>query len=170
MLAAVVLAFALLSAPRALAQYKNGQFGFETGAYVPTGNSLDPWAYFGLRGGYKLSDHWWFMARAAVSFPRSQLAPNPTVVALHVVPAEVRYYFATDSVRPFAGITNSFQFYFNTNTGSDAVWGPGVSLGVEFRVRRDVFIGIEGDAFTMFVFGGSPFIVSTGTAQLLFFF
>src|SRR5215472_13755633 len=86
------------------AQYKNGQFGFEGGYLFLGPNSLLHEHNFmlGLRGGYKASDHWWFTARAQIGFP----AEDPrfggaTVVFFHLVPIDARYYFETDSFRPF---------------------------------------------------------------------
>ena len=163
----------LCLAPRAsLAQYKNGQFGFEGGYFFlgeNTGLTSHNFA-LGLRGAYKNTDHWWFTARAMVSFPGEPVSPRDnTVVLFHLVPVEVRYYFQTDSFRPFVGVTNSFQFLFNQDQQSDVYWGPGVDAGMEFRLRRDLFLGFQIDAYWMFVFEGPDAPILTASTQLIFF-
>lgn len=172
-LISLVFTFALIGGARdAAAQYKSGQFGFE-GGYMFLGEKtgLDSHGFLlGLRGAYKGSDNWWFTARAAVSFRGEQNSlRNNTVVMLHIVPVEARYYFATDSVRPFLGVTNSFQFLANSNLPSEVFWGPGLSGGAEFRLKRDLFLGFQADAFWMLVFEGPDAPLITATTQLIFF-
>jgi hypothetical protein len=155
------------------AQYKNGQFGFE-GGYLFLGNNsqLNQHNYLlGLRGGYKASDHWWFTARAGLSFPaEDQQYGGSTVVFLHIVPIDARYYFQTDSFRPFVGVTNSFQLLFNQDIGHTAEWGPGVTAGMEFKLHRDLFLGFQLDSYWIFVFEGTSYPLISLTSQLLFFF
>jgi hypothetical protein len=169
--AVAVGVLALAAGSRAEAQYKSGQFGFEGGYFFLGSRSLlnQHNFSFGLRGGYKASDHWWFMGRAQLSFPPEQVPPNSTVVLLHLVPIEARYYFQTDAWRPFVGITNSFQLLFNQDINHTAVWGPGGTAGMEFRLRRDLYLGFELDAFWMLVFEGDDFPLVTATTQLIFF-
>lgn len=167
-----VLTLAALLAPReASAQYKNFTFGFEGGYFLLTkGSELKPHNFgLGLFGGYKLSDQWWLTGRAMVSFP-GQLdnAPN-TVVLLHLTPVAARYYFLTDSFRPFVGITNAFHILINNTTAHDVFWGPGVTAGMEFKLKRDLYLGVEADAYWMFVFEGDDAQIVTATAQLIFF-
>lgn len=156
---------------RAEAQYKNAQFGFEGGYFfVGEKSMLTPHNFsIGLRGGYKSSDHWWFTARAHLSFPGDDAPAANTVVLLHLVPVDVRYYFLTDSFRPFVGVTNSFQLLFNQQIESSAFWGPGVTAGMEFRLRRDLYLGFQLDAYWMLVFEGDDAPLATMTTQLLFF-
>jgi hypothetical protein len=164
-------ALALLPAERAEAQYRSYTFGFETGYMALTeGTELRPHNFaVGLFGGYKLSDNWWFSGRALVSFPgQLDLAPN-TVVLLHLVPVSVQYYFLTDAFRPYVGLSNSFQFLVNNNTSTSVFWGPGVQAGMEFKLRRDLFLGLKADGYMMLVFEGPPAAVITTTAQLIFF-
>lgn len=174
-LAAFVLAFGLFTtvgAGDAEAQYKNGQIGFEGGyMFLGEDTGLDSHGFLlGLRAAYKASDHWWFTAKGGVSFRGEQGRSQRTVVLLHVVPVDARYYFLTDKVRPYLGVTNSFQFLFNTGVVQSSVfWGPGVTGGVEFRVARDIFIGLEADAYWMFVFEGPDAPLITTSAQLIFF-
>ncbi len=172
LLPATLLAAGLLAFPEAAqAQYRNFTFGFEGGYMALTaGTELRPHNFgIGLFGGYKLSDHWWLSGRALLSFP-GQLDRQPnTVVLLHVVPLSVQYYFATDAVRPFVGLTNSFQFLFNNDTSKSAFWGPGVEAGIEFKLRRDLYLGVKSDGFMMLVFEGPPAAVISVTTQLIFF-
>jgi hypothetical protein len=167
-----LLSLALLFLPRlAEAQYKNGQFGFEGGYFFigeDSGLTSHNFA-IGMRGAYKNTDQWWFSARAMVSFPGDIGGRDNTVVLLHLVPVDVRYYFQTDSFRPFVGVTNSFQFLFNQEIESDVFWGPGVTAGMEIRLRRDIFLGIEIDAYWMFVFEGPDAPLISVTPQLIFF-
>lgn len=153
------------------AQYKNGQFGFEGGySFLGENAELDPHSFLvGMRGAYKASDHWWFSARAALSFRGEQNRSQKTVVLFHVVPVDVRYYFLTDSFRPFAGITNSFQFLFNKTVEQTVLWGPGVTAGMEIKLKRDLFLGFQVDGFWMFVFEGPDAPKVTATTQLIFF-
>ena len=171
--AAALLCLGLLGVGgEAQAQYKNGQIGFE-GGYFLLGKDLglDEHSFLlGLRGGYKGTDNWWFTARAGVSF-RGEQNPlaNNTVVIFHLMPVDARYYFLTDNFRPFVGIGSTFNFLFNQTIESSVLWGPQVIGGVEFRLRRDMFLGIQVDAGYAFVFEGpdAPFV--TATSQLLFF-
>jgi outer membrane protein W len=156
---------------RAEAQYKNGQFGFEAGYFFIGKDSQLTTHNFsvGMRGGFKLTDNVWFTGRAALSFPGDAGAAKNTVVLLHLVPVDVRYYFKTDSFRPFLGVTNSFQILANQEIESSAFWGPGVTGGMELRLRRDLFLGFQADAYWMFVFEGEDAPLVTVTTQLLFF-
>lgn len=171
-LAGLLLITCVLAVPRpADAQYKNQQFGFEGGYYFigdDSGLTSNNFA-IGLRGAYKSADHWWFSARAMVSFPGEPGGRDNTVVLFHLVPVDVRYYFQTDSFRPFVGLTNSFQFLFNQEQESDVFWGPGGVAGMELRLRRDLFLGFQIDASWMFVFEGPDAPLVTATTQLLFF-
>lgn len=173
LLAPILLAgFAALAPARdAEAQYRSYTFGFEAGYMLLTeGTELMPHNLgFGLFGGYKLTDNWWFSGRALLSFPgQLDRAPN-TVVMLHVVPISVQYYFATDAIRPYVGLTNSFQVLFNANTSASAFWGPGVGAGLEIKLRRDLFLALKSDGFMMLVFEGPPAAVVSVTSQLVFF-
>ncbi len=155
----------------ARAQYKSGQIGFE-GGYMFLGRDagLDSHGLLvGLRGGYKASDRWWFSARAGVSFRGEQDTSGRTVVMFHLVPVDARYYLATDAVRPFVGVTNSFQILANQTIPSSVFWGPGAVAGVETRLARDVFLGFQVDASWMLVFEGPDAPMVTATSQLLFF-
>ncbi|MEQ8274931.1 MAG: hypothetical protein RMA76_20690 [Deltaproteobacteria bacterium] len=160
-----------LNSGSAEAQYKNGQIGFE-GGYMFLGekSELDSHGFLlGLRAAYKASDHWWFTARGAVSFRGEQGNSNRTVVLLHLVPVDARYYFKTDRFRPFLGVTNSFNLLFNQTIDSSVFWGPGITGGAEIRLSRDIYLGLEADAFWMFVFEGDDAPLFTTTAQLIFF-
>lgn len=160
----------LLSVQPAEAQYKNNQFGFE-GSYMFVGGKLglkSHGALFALRGAYKGSDHWWFSSRLGVSF-RGELAGDRTAVLLHVMPIDVRYYLQTDRIRPFVGVSNAFTQVFNTDIKSTLSWGPGLNSGIEFFLRRDLFLGIQAEAFWMFVFQGEDTPQFLLSAQLNFF-
>ncbi len=168
--AAFALLPALVPAQAAEAQYRSYTFGFETG-YVGLGEGTELKTHnfaFGLFGGYKLTDQWWFSGRAMLSFP-GQLdgAPN-TVVLIHAVPISVQYYFLTDSFRPYVGLTNSFQILANANTSSSVFWGPGAQAGLEFKLARDIFLGFKADAFMMITFD-QPTPIVTASSQLIFF-
>ena len=174
-LALLTISLALLAAPEvAEAQYKNGQFGFEGGYNFMQGDvGLDEHSFLvGMRGAYKSSDHWWFTARALLSFRGEQSLSQKTAVLFHLVPVAARYYFLTDSFRPFVGISNSFQFLFNKTVDQTVLWGPGATVGAEFKLKRDLFLGVQADAYWMFVFEGPvapgvPFV--SLTAQVIFF-
>ena len=170
-------AAAFLTPTAAHAQYKNNQFGFEGGyMFIGDGTGLNSHGFLvGLRAAYKASDHWWFSARAGLSFRGDE---NPelggslkanTVVLFHLVPVEARYYFLTDSTRPFVGISNSFQFLTNQEIDANVFWGPGVTAGIEFKLRRDLFLGFQADGYYMLVFGQDDAPLATFTTQLNFF-
>ncbi|MBI2377471.1 MAG: hypothetical protein HYV07_25950 [Deltaproteobacteria bacterium] len=167
---AVVLATSAASRS-ALAQYRSFTFGAEAGYIgMTSGTELKPHnAAFGMFGGFKQSDHWWFTARAMASFP-GQLdnAPN-TVVLLQIEPISVRYYLETDDLRPYVGLTNSFLLLFNHTTHNDAMWGPGISGGLEIKLKRDLFLGFEVDVYHMLVFEGPDAQLIQGNGQLIFF-
>lgn len=154
------------------AQYKNGQFGFEGGyAFIGPDSQLDPHSFLlAMRGAYKGTDHWWFSARAGVSF-RSEQNPlsNRTVVVFNLMPVDARYYFFTDNFRPFVGVGSTFNFLINQSIESSVLWGPQITAGTEIRLRRDLFLGFQADAGWAFVFQGpdAPFV--TVTSQLIFF-
>lgn len=163
----------LLSAfgTEANAQYKSAQLGFE-GGYGFYGEDLlvDSHSFMvGLRGAFKATDHWWFSARGLLSFRGEQDISQRTVVLLNLTPVAARYYFFTDSFRPFLGITNAFQFFFNTADGTRIAWGVGAEGGLEFKIVRDVFIGLQADALYVFAFERPDDPVVTVTAQLNFF-
>lgn len=174
--AAAVLALGLfLVGDRAEAQYKNGQIGFEGGYFFLTNTGsegfLDPHGFLlALRGGYKGTDHWWFTARAGVSF-RGEEDPlsNRTVVMFNLMPVDARYYFLTDNFRPFVGVGSTFNFLFNQSIETSVIWGPQATAGLEFRLRRDMFLGFQADAGWNFVFEGSDAPFVTLTSQLIFF-
>lgn len=161
----------MLASATAEAQYKNAQFGFEAGYFFfGRDTQLTTHNYgLGLRGAYKSTDRWWFTARGMVSFPGDDGGRDNTVVLFHLVPIDVRYYFKTDAFRPFVGLTHSFQFLLNTELESEVFWGPGVSAGMEFRLKRDLFLGFQADGFYMLVFEGPDAPMATFTTQLIFF-
>lgn len=170
---AALLCLGLLGvAGEAQAQYKNGLIGFEGGYFLMGKDSqLDEHSFLlALRGGYKGTDNWWFTARAGVSF-RGEQNPlsNRTVVVFNLMPVDVRYYFMTDNLRPFVGVGSTFNFLFNQSIESSVFWGPQAEAGIEFRLRRDMFLALEVDAGYALVFEGpdAPFV--TATAQILFF-
>ena len=168
----VLAAAAVLMTPEdAAAQYRSYTFGFEAGyLHLTEDMKLKPHnVMVGMFGGYKGSDQWWYYSRAAVSFPGELDGDPHTVVLLHAVPISARYYFQTDAFRPYVGVTNSFQYLFNTNEEAAAFWGPGVVAGVEVKLRRDMFLGIELDAFYMFNFSGPDAQVLSASGQLIFF-
>ncbi|MBK8011481.1 MAG: hypothetical protein IPK13_09025 [Deltaproteobacteria bacterium] len=170
--ALVVGLFVVATPIRAQAQYKNSQFGFDAGyMYLGEASRLDSHSFLlGMRGAYKASDHWWFSARGGVSFRGERGLSSNTVVLFHLVPVDVRYYFMTDGLRPFVGLTNSFQFLINASqTASDVLWGPGVVGGVEIKLQRDLFLGFQVDGDWMFVFQGEDTPLVTLTSQLIFF-
>jgi hypothetical protein len=171
LLGSIIAGAVCLWSGEAEAQYKNGQIGFEGGYFfLGSESGLDQHAFLvALRGAYKISDHWWFTARAGVSFRGEQVNEEKTVVLFHLTPIDARYYFATDRLRPFVGLTNSFQFLFNNSTDQSVWWGPGAVVGAEFLIRRDLFIGVQADASWMFVFEGADVPMMTTTVQLLFF-
>lgn len=168
----VALAGVLGSVGEAEAQYKNGQFGFEGGySYLGSDSALDEHSFLlGMRGAYKGTDHWWFSARTMIGFrgEQSTLSTN-TVVLFHVMPVDVRYYFLTDTFRPFVAAGTTFNFLFNQTIESSVFWGPQLSVGAEFRLKRDLFLGVQVDAGYNFVFQGPDHFASTATAQLIFF-
>ncbi len=153
------------------AQYRGNQFGFEAGySFLGKKAGLDSHGFLvGLRGAFKTTDHWWFSGRALVSFRGEQDFSNNTVVLLHVVPVDARYYLQTDYFRPFVGVTNSFQFLFNQTIDTNVLWGPGVTGGLEIRLKRDTFLAFQLDAYWMFVFEGPDAPLLTATSQLIFF-
>ena len=143
--------------------------------YIGDATGLDQHGFLiGLRAAYKASDHWWFSVRAGLSFRGDQI-PNQgnfesnTVVLFHLVPVEARYYFLTDFTRPFVGISNSFQFLTNTEIDASVFWGPGVTAGIEFRLRRDLFLAFQADGYYMIAFGVDDAPLATFTTQLNFF-
>lgn len=156
----------------AAAQYKNAQVGFDVGySFMEEKSGLDAHAVLvALRGAYKASDNWWFSARAGVSFrgERGDRSDN-TVVLLHLQPVDARYYFLTDRLRPFVGVTNAFTFLANETLPWNVGWSPGVNAGLEIRLRRDLYLGFEVDAYYNLVFEGPDHAAVTGTTQLLFF-
>ena len=168
----VVLAGLFAGISEAEAQYKNGQFGFEGGYfYLGKDSGLDEHGFLlGMRGAYKGTDHWWFSARTGVGFRGEQSTlSNNTVVVFHVMPVDVRYYFLTDTFRPFVAVGSSFNLLFNQTIEASVFWGPQVSVGAEFRLKRDLFFGVQFDGGYNFVFEGPDHFMSTATAQLLFF-
>lgn len=168
------LALAALPATRAEAQYRSYTFGFEGGYQaLTTGLELKQNnVSFGLFGGYKLADHWWFSGRAQLSFPgelRTSATTSPnTVVLFHLVPISVQYYFLTDAFRPYVSLTNAFEFLINSNTSQSVYWGPGAGAGLEIKVARDIFLGIKVDGFMMLRFD-LPAAVVMASGQLVFF-
>jgi len=168
----LLLTLSIHFVPRlAEAQYKSGQLGFELGyGFYASDLLVDEHNFMvGLRGAFKAEDHWWFSAKGLLSFRGEQNISERTVVILHLVPVAVRYYILTDSFRPFVGITNSFNFFFNSSRGTPVSWGPGGEVGVEIKLVRDIFLAFQADVFYLFVFEGPDDPMFTVTAQLNFF-
>lgn len=162
----------LVGLPSASAQYRNLQFGLEGGyQFIQRDLGLDVHGpLVGLRAGYKASDHWWFTARALLSF-RGDVAPQDNLVVLfHLTPVDVRYYFETDNFRPFVGGATAFHFLTNANVPSTVQWGFGPVTGVEFKLRRDLFIGFQLDGLYFIAFNGPNVFSVNATTQLIFFF
>lgn len=168
----VLLGLAVLASPsRAEAQYKNNQIGFEAGyLYIGDDLGLKPSGVLaGLRGAYKASDHWWFTARAGLSFRGEVAYPDQTTVILHVMPIDARYYIQTDRVRPFIGVSNAFTKVFNSHIDGTLGWGPGATAGVEIFLSRDIFLGLQAEGFWTFVFEGPDVPQALFSVQLNFF-
>lgn len=165
------VASAFVGPTEASAQYKNAQIGFDIGYMFNESDSLldEHGVLVALRGAYKASDHWWFSARAGLSFRGETAGTRGTAIVFHLMPVDARYYFKTDSFRPFVGIGNAFQFLFNNEVAPGTMWGPGALGGVEIKIVRDVFVGLQLDAYYMFVFEGPDYPVVTATSQLIFF-
>jgi hypothetical protein len=164
----------LATSHEAQAQYKNYTFGFSAGFLGQSSETglKDTNASFGLFGGYKFSDHWWYEGGATMAFS-GELAgtTNNTVIILDIVPISVRYYYATDAIRPYSGLTNLFQFMFNTSSSftHSVFWGPGVTSGIDIKLKRDLYLGFEGDIYRMLVFEGSDAWIGTLSAKIIFF-
>lgn len=165
-----ILGTAVFAAP-AEAQYTNQQFGLELGyQFIEDDSGLTQHApTFGLRAGYKASDHWWFTSRAMLAFRDDVLPADRTVVLFHLTPVDVRYYFLTDSFRPFLGGGTTFHFLANTELPSTVQWGVGPVGGLEFKLRRNLFLGIQADAMYFMAFDGENYEAVNATGQLIFF-
>lgn len=156
----------------AQAQYKNGQIGVDVGYFFMEADSgLDEHGFLvALRGAYKASDHWWFTARAGVSFRGEQSnLSNSTVVLFHLQPVDARYYFLTDRIRPFVGVTTAFTFLANQTLPWGVGWAPGANAGIEIRLQRDMYIGFEVDGYYNLIFEGDDHFALTASSQLIFF-
>jgi len=154
LLSALVGVLLSMTSGAANAQYRSGQFGFEAG-YLgfaePNSNRAteveNHGPMVGIRAGYRITDNVWLTQRAALSWRDQQpVRFDETIFVLHLVPVAARYYFATDRIRPFVGVTNTVQFFTNGQAGN-AFWGPGGSAGVEWRWGRDIFSGLQVDVF-----------------------
>ena len=167
----ICLGFAVLSPSVAKAQYKSQSVGIEAGyQYIEDDfGLLQHGSIFGLRAGYKSSDHWWFTARALLSFRGDQLPGDRTNVLLHLTPVDVRYYLWTDSIRPYLGGATAFHFLLNSALPSTVQWGFGPVGGIEFKIRRDVFLGFQVDGLYMIAFEGEDVEVLNANMQLIFF-
>lgn len=156
----------------AQAQYTNQQFGIEAGyQFIEDDLGLNVHApAFGLRAGYKADDHSWFTARTLLSFRDDVLPRERTILVFNLTPLDYRYYFLTDSFRPFLGAQTAFQFIANAETGTSTVqWGFGPVGGVEFKLARKLFLGIQLDGLYMVAFGADSIEVFQANTQLLFF-
>lgn len=166
----------------ASAQYRNQQLGFEAGYQFIEGDFglAEHAPIVGFRAGYKASDHWWFTARAMISWRGDNEVQGPggervsaldnTVVLFHLTPVDFRYYFLTDSVRPYLGGATAFHILANTQLPSWIQWGFGPVGGIELKLRRDLFLGFQADFLYLIGFGAeeNPEVVDV-TTQLIFF-
>lgn len=170
-LASILVLSALALPGEARAQYKNQQFGFEGGyQFVDDDSQLAPHnGFFGLRAGYKSSDHWWFTARAMVSFRGDRIQGANTAILFHLTPIDVRYYLWTDDFRPFIGGATTFHFVANSDVQSAVHWGLGPVIGTEIKLRRDLFLGFQVDGQYFFAFDGDEYEAFHATTQLIFF-
>lgn len=153
------------------AQYKNNQIGVETSYYYIAEDLglKSNGVLVALRGAYKASDHWWFTARAGLSFRGEVANTDQTAVVLHIMPIDARYYIQTDRVRPFIGVSNAFTQIYNTNIDGTLGWGPGATAGVEIFLARDIFLGLQAEGFWMFIFEGPDVPQALFSVQLNFF-
>lgn len=161
---------ALLRPSVAEAQYKSQQLGFEAGyQLIEDDFGLDMHsAIFGLRAGYKADDHWWYTARAMVSFLGNQLPADQTTVLFHLTPVDFRYYFLTDDFRPYLGGATAFHFLVNFEPSS-IQWGFGPVGGIEIKLERDLFLGFEVSGMYMIAFDHDDSEILHATTQLIFF-
>ena len=150
------------------AQYKNNVFGIEAGhIYAQSDILKTPHApVIAIRGGHKISDKFWITSRVGLA-PNQNAADNNTLVLIHLVPIEIRHYFKTDSFRPFVGLASVFNLTANKGISS-VFWGAGPSIGAEFKLKRDIFLGLQADGSWMFSESESSASVRS-TLQLIFF-
>ncbi len=160
-----------LGTSQGYAQYQSQQFGIEAGyQFIEDDLGLiSHGANFGARGGFKISDHWWLTARSLISFRGDVTPKNRTNIVLHLTPIDARYYIWTDSLRPFLGVASCFHLVFNTSLSSVTQWGPGLLGGIEFKIRRDLFLGIQVDGNYLISFNGEDTEAFQTTTQLIFF-
>ena len=168
---AALIAVGSLGIPSAEAQYRNQQVGFEAGyQFIEDDFGLvEHGTIFGFRAGYKASDHWWFTARALVSFRGDALPGDRTNILFHLTPIDARYYFLTDSIRPYVGGATAFHFLLNSALPSTVQWGFGPVGGIEFKLRRDLFLGVQVDGLYLIAFEGEDTEVFNSSLQLIFF-
>jgi len=170
---ALVFVVFFASAPSASAQYKSYTFGFDIGYLnvdANTGIRADNVAV-GAFGGYKIEDNWWLYSRADVSLSK-HINPSliNTVVILHVEPVAVRYYLFTDRYRPWISVSSVFNHFANRqDNGLPTWWGPAASAGFDFKLSRDLFLGIEAQQYYMINFDGPDAWGFRAGTQLIFF-
>lgn len=166
------LTLTALATPRlAAAQYRNNLLSFEAGySFIEDDFGLDSNALtFGLRTGYKATDHWWFSTRLLLSFRGDNLPVARTNILFHLTPLDVRYYFETDGFRPYVGGAIALHFLANSGLASTVQSGLGPIAGVEFKLRRDLFLGFQADGLYLFAFDGEDVEAFNLTTQLIFF-
>lgn len=170
-LAIIALGFFFSQMPCAEAQYRNQQFGFELGYHFLESKLgvEEHGGIGGLRAGFKATDHWWFTARAMLSFRGDQVPDENTVILFQLTPVDVRYYFETDNFRPYLGGGTTFQFLFNTSVRSTIQWGVGPVAGLEFKLKRDLFLAFQVEGTYFVAFDDQNVFSLTATTQLLFF-
>ena len=172
-ISALVLAGLMSSANSAWAQYKSFTFGFDLG-YInldPETDVRDHNVAVGAFGGYKIEDNWWLYSRADISLSKhTNPSLNNTVVLLHIEPVSVRYYLFTDRYRPWIGLSSVFNHFANRTDGKlPTWWGPAISAGFDFKLSRDLFLGLEAQEYYLINFDGPDAFGFRGGVQLIFF-
>ncbi|MGF1511717.1 MAG: hypothetical protein ACFB9M_19650 [Myxococcota bacterium] len=127
------------------AQHRNHRLGFEVGYVRLDQTGVKPNApHFGARIIHKLVEHWWISSRFGIALPGSPAGSGmPRLVRFQIVPLDIRYYLATDAVRPFVGAGSVIGL--EASGFSEVHWGPGALAGFELRVGRGVSWGVQTD-------------------------
>jgi outer membrane protein len=146
------LAFALLAAGQAHAQFSNRRIGLELSPMRFTDRELTTGLMAMLDGAVYLDDG--FEVGLRVPFAmfltatsnRQRLGTGGQLYA--------RYLFSQESLRPWADLELDVLYIFRDNadalTQQQVFWGPGISAGLDVFVNQSLSIGARG-MFTLYV-------------------
>ncbi|MBI3185186.1 MAG: hypothetical protein HYZ28_23870 [Myxococcales bacterium] len=139
----IALAVALFSATEAQAQFANRSLGASLGYMRFNGDQPFDWAIpLGLESSLYVENHFDLTARVLLMLITERIEARQIVAAQTNL--GVRYLFAEESLRPYAGAELAFLYIFRNDGLQPAFFGIGPNLGIDYFAGDTVSVGARG--------------------------